>query len=146
MRHLAIDYGARRIGLALSDEGGSLATPLRVVEVTSQQDALTAVNNAVVEHDPEVLVVGLPLDMDGGRGAAARNVLAWTARLRLKTGRKVILVDERLSSFEAEQSIRQRKQAGERITRRRRKARLDAIAAAQLLQAYLEGSLQALEG
>lgn len=145
MRHLAIDYGKRRIGLALSDEGGQLATPLAVVEISSPESAIGAVARAVAEHDPQVLVVGLPLNMDGSRGPAAREVAVWAGELGRRTERQVRFVDERLSSFEAEQALRTRKQAGERITRRRRKASLDALAAAQLLQAYLDGRLEALE-
>ena len=73
MSHLAIDYGTRRIGLALSDEGGRLATPLEVLEVGSQEAALGALVKAINQNDPAVLVVGLPLNMDGSRGPAARD-------------------------------------------------------------------------
>lgn len=138
MRHLGIDYGTRRIGIAVSDEGGRLATPLAVLEVTSPEIGLRRVGELVAEHNARVLVVGLPLNMDDSEGPAAASVRKWAAQLSEGTGRPVVFVDERLSSFEAGQTLKARKQAGERMTRRGRKQRLDALAAAQLLQSYLD--------
>ena len=144
MRHLAIDYGTRRVGLALSDEGGRFATPVEVLEVNAPEQALDPIARLVVGEHVAVVVVGLPLNMDGSEGSAARAVRAWAGALAARTSRPVVFVDERLSSFEAEQTLRSRKQAGERLTRRDKKQRLDALAAAQLLQAYLDGTLAAL--
>ncbi len=124
--------------MALSDEGGRLATPLVVLEISSPEAALERVNELVAKHDPQVLVVGLPLNMDDSEGPAATSVRNWAALLGQRTGRAVVFVDERLSSFGAEQTLKARKQAGERITRRGRRQRLDAVAAAQLLQSYLD--------
>lgn len=138
MRHLAIDYGTRRIGIAVSDEGGRLATPLAVLEVTSPDAALRSIGGLVAEHDARVLVVGLPLNMDESEGPAAACVRKWAAQLSEAAALPVVFVDERLSSFEAGQTLKARKQAGERMTRRGRKRRLDALAAAQLLQSYLD--------
>ena len=144
MRHLGIDYGTRRIGLALSDEGGRLASPFEVLHVTDPRQAFPAISAIVAAEHVEVLVVGLPVNMDGTEGPAAAAVRAWARELAEKAGRPLVLVDERLSSFEAEQTLRTRRQAGERLTRGRKKARLDAVAAAHLLQAYLDGVLKAL--
>lgn len=141
MRHLGIDYGLRRIGLALSDEGGTLATPLQVLAVRAPAAAIGTIAQVARDHGVGRLVVGLPLNMDASEGPAAAAVRSWAGSLAAETGLAVIFVDERLSSFEAEQTIRQRKQAGEKITRRGRKGRLDAVVAAQLLQAYLDGAL-----
>ncbi len=142
MRHLGIDYGTRRVGLAVSDEGGRFATPLEVLEVGSPQQALEGVAAAVAEEGAEILVIGLPLNMDDSEGPAAVAVRRWADDLSARTGRQTVLVDERLSSFEAELTLRSRKQAGERLTRRGKKRRLDALAAAQLLQGYLDGTLR----
>lgn len=145
MRHLAIDYGTRRFGIALSDEGGKLATPLAVLQVRSPEAALDQIVRLIEEHQPRVLVVGVPLNMDGSIGPMAGAARHWARQLAQRTGRRLVLVDERLSTFEAEQSIRSRKQAGDRITREGRKSRLDALAAAQMLQSYLDGTTVALE-
>lgn len=144
MRHLAIDYGTRRVGLALSDEGGRFATPVAVIEVSASEQALDPIARLVANEHVAVVVVGLPLNMDGTEGPAARAVRGWADALAARTSRPVVFVDERLSSFDAEQTLRSRKQAGERMTRRVKKQRLDALAAAQLLQAYLDGTLAAL--
>lgn len=145
MRHLAIDYGTRRLGLAASDESGQWVTPLGVVEVTSPENAIEAVVKAAGDEGSQVLLVGLPLNLDGSEGDAARAVRAWAHRLVERTGLDLVFVDERQSSVEAEQALVERKRAGEKITRKGKKRRLDAVVAAQLLQAYLLGQLAAVE-
>jgi putative Holliday junction resolvase len=145
MRHLAVDLGARRVGLALSDEGGRFATPLDVLEVRTPAEALAAIEAVVRREGVERIVLGLPLNMDETAGAAARSAVAFGRELEKATGKEVIYVDERLSSFEAEQSLMQRKRAGEKLTRRQKKQRLDAIAAAGFLAAFLDGKLPAID-
>jgi len=145
MRTLAIDFGTRRIGVALSDQGGRFATPYDVLAVTSE-DALRFTIDRIVEREGvQQIVVGLPLNMDGTIGPAARQTIAWAKDLSTHAQLPVVFVDERLSSFEAEQSLVQRKRGGERITRQQKKERLDAIAAASFLQAFLDGRLQAID-
>ena len=146
MRTLAVDLGSRRVGLALSDEGGRFATPYEVVEVSSPQRAAEAVARVVEREGVERLVVGLPLNMDDGSvGPQARKAVAWGRALGERCGRPVVFVDERLSSFDAEQQLIDRKRGGERITRQRKKEQLDALAAASFLQAFLDGKLRAWE-
>ena len=145
MRTLAIDLGARRVGLALSDEGGRFATPYEVLQVTSPAQAGDAVKKVVSREGVERLLVGLPLNMDDSVGPQARQALEWGRALAASAGIPVVFVDERLSSFDAEQQIIDRKRGGERITRQRRKEQLDAIAAATFLQAFLDGRLPAYE-
>lgn len=145
MRHLGIDFGTRRVGLALSDEGGRFVTPLEVLEVNGAEQAFVRIEELVSSEHVSALVVGLPLNMDGSEGPAAHAVRQWAGELSVRTSRPVVFVDERLSSFAAEQTLRLRKQAGERMTRRGRKRRLDAVAAAQLLQSYLDGALPPLD-
>lgn len=141
MRTLAIDLGARRVGLALSDEGGRFATPYEVLTVSSPGQAANAVARVVEREGVERLVMGLPLNMDDSVGPQARQAVAWGRALGERVGKPVVFVDERLSSFDAEQQIIARKRGGEKITRLRRKERLDAIAAATVLQEFLDGRL-----
>jgi putative Holliday junction resolvase len=145
MRTLAIDFGARRIGLAMSDEGGRFATPLDVLEITSSQQATDQIQALCKKEEVEQLLVGLPLNMDGTSGPAARQAVDWGRALSDKTGKPVLFVDERLSSFEAEQRLSDRRRGGEHITRKQKKSRLDAHAAAGLLQAFLDGKLPAID-
>jgi putative Holliday junction resolvase len=141
MRTLAIDLGSKRVGLALSDEGGTLATPLDVLEVSSPQHAIEQILPILERESVQRLLVGLPLNMDDSVGPAARNTIAWAKHLASRANLPLIFVDERLSSFDAEQSLITRKRGGEKITRKQKKERLDALAAAGFLQAYLDGRL-----
>jgi putative Holliday junction resolvase len=143
MRTLAIDLGTKRVGLALSDSGGRYATPLEVLTVSSAGQALEEVLRVIAREGVERVVVGLPINMDESVGGMAQSTLAWGRALAAKSGRPVLFVDERLSSFAAEQSLIDRKQAGEKLTRRRKKEQLDAVAAANFLQQFLDGELQA---
>ena len=145
MRTLAVDFGDKRIGLALSDAGGSLASPLAVLTPANADVALDEVAAAAGREGAERIVVGLPYDMDGGVGKQARKVIAWAARLRDRTGLPTLLADERLSSFDAEQQLVARKRAGERLTRGKKKKQLDALAAANILASVLRGDAAAIE-
>jgi len=141
MRTLAIDLGARRTGLALSDEGGRFATPLDVLQVTSPGQALDPIIDVIRKESVTRLVVGLPLNMDDSIGPAARATIKWADELTRRTGLAVIFVDERLSSFAAEQRLADRKRGGEKMTRGQKKQMLDAHAAAGFLQEFLDGKL-----
>jgi putative Holliday junction resolvase len=141
MRTLAIDFGNRRIGLALSDEGGRLATPYDVLEVAAADQAVDPILQLVRRESVQRLLVGLPLNMDGTLGPAAREAIAWARRLEAQSKLPVTFVDERLSSFDAEQQLIARKRGGEKLTRKRKKEQLDALAAAGFLQAFLDGKL-----
>ena len=145
MRTLGIDFGSRRVGLALSDEGGRFATPYDVLVVASPDEATRAVVEVIRREDVERLVVGLPLNMDDTAGDAARKTIQWGNALAAATGRPVIFVDERLSSFAAEQHLADRRRGGERLTRGDKKRRLDAIAAAAFLQEFLDGRLPPID-
>jgi putative holliday junction resolvase len=145
MRTLAIDPGTRRVGLALSDAAGQLASPYDVLEVRSADQVISQIIQIVKKEDVERLLVGLPLNMDGTHGKAAREAQAFGKELQSRCGKPVFYVDERLSSFAAEQTLIDRKRQGEKITRRQKKTRLDALAAADFLQAHLDGKLPAVE-
>lgn len=145
MRTLAIDFGSKRIGLALSDEGGKFATPLDVLQVSSLESALRPITDLIKKESVTRIVLGLPLNMDDSIGPAAKAVVKWGDELASRTALPVIYVDERLSTFAAEQSLIDRKRGGEKITRKAKKERLDALVAAGFLQAYLDGKLAAID-
>ena len=145
MRTLAVDLGTKRVGLAMSDEGGSWASPLDVLQINSPQQAADGVAAVVVKEGVQRIVVGLPLNMDDSFGPQAKNAVAWGRALSERTGIPVLYVDERLSSFEAEQHLRAAKRAGAKMTRQDKKRRLDALAAVDFLQAFLDGKLSAVD-
>ena len=144
MRTLAIDPGAKRVGLALSDAAGRLASPYDVLQISSPAQAIAQILKVIETEGVERLVVGLPLNMDGSTGPSAKTAAAMGRDLEQRSGKPVIFIDERLSSFAAEQDMIARRRAGEKITRKQKKSRLDALAAASFLQAFLDGKLAAI--
>lgn len=144
MRTLAIDLGTKRIGIAMSDAGGKWATPIQVLTVSDPGHALQPIALIVQTESVERIVVGLPLNMDNSIGPQARAVLAWAGKLQKLTSIPLVFVDERLSSFDAEQKLIEIKRAGGKMTRKDKKQSLDAVAAAGFLQAFLDGQLAPL--
>lgn len=136
-RALGVDLGSRRIGLALSDPSGVVATPHRTLERSGDRAADHRAILAVArEAGADRIVVGLPLSLSGAVGPAARAVIEEVQALRAEAGEgmRVETHDERLTTVVAEQGLRA---AGTR--RRRRRAVVDEAAAAVILQAYLDG-------
>lgn len=147
MRALAIDLGERRVGLAVSDVTGLLARPLEVLDVRglSQQvqAVLRRIESLVAEDDGEVgpIVVGLPRRLDGSATEQTERVLAFVEMLKRRVSQPVVLQDERLTSVEAESRLA----LNDRDWRSRKK-KLDAAAAAVILQDYLDGRPRAESG
>jgi len=140
MRVLGVDYGQRRIGLAVSDPTGLLARPLRVLqrpggdERTAAASVVQVVSELEADGEPiAALVVGWPRRLDGSPNEQTPLVEAFAAALRQASRRPVHLQDERLTSHEADQRLALRERDW-----RRRKAQLDAAAAAIVLQDYLD--------
>jgi putative Holliday junction resolvase len=132
MRVLALDLGERRTGVALSDSLGWLATPLTVLQCHSREAELAAVVELVRRHQVKQVVVGYPLSLDGSIGPQAQRVDKYAAQLRTHLPEvPVILWDERLSTAQAERLVHE---AGRRVQRER----IDAAAAAVILQGYLD--------
>jgi len=132
MRYLGIDYGQKRTGLAVCDAGEVIASPLKVLTVS--QDCLVAgIAEIVRRENVDAIVLGLPLNMDGTAGYQAKRVRAFAAQMKDRIDVSIYLHDERLSSFEA-----QGKLAGVELTRKKKKQRLDAVAAAFILQSFLD--------
>ncbi|HVT89652.1 MAG TPA: Holliday junction resolvase RuvX [Tepidisphaeraceae bacterium] len=144
MRTLAIDLGTRRVGLALSDQNARLATPYEVLQITAPAQAINQILSIIQSEGVEKLVVGVPLNMDSSIGPAARSAIEWGRELSRQSNCPVVFVDERLSSYSADQQLNDRKRAGEKLTRKRRKEQLDAVAAAGFLQDYLDHKLTEL--
>lgn len=134
-RLLAIDYGEKRTGLALSDPSGTLASALDVVE--GEQALWDSLERLVREKEVERIVLGLPLNMDGSVGPKAREVLAFKARLEARVNVPVETWDERLTTVQAERSLRAGGASG-----RQRVRRLDKVAAQILLQSFLDRQSQ----
>ena len=128
----ALDLGARRIGIAVTDADGLSAHPLRTIERRSFGADLEAIRRTLGSRHIDCLVVGLPVNMDGSEGPMARHARTIAARLAEAFGIEVKLQDERLSSFEAE------KRLGNSVRREKRKQAIDAVAAVVILENYLE--------
>jgi putative Holliday junction resolvase len=139
-RVLGIDLGGRRIGLAISDRSGTLARPLATIVVERDTDAIDRVVKKIEELLREedglgAIVVGMPAALDGSATPQSARVAAFIARLASRTTLAIATEDERLTSREAESRLAIRERDW-----RRRKQKLDAAAAAIILQDYLDRS------
>jgi len=135
MRLLGVDLGDKRTGLALADTRVGLVEPLRVVErpIDPPQRLLDALAEAVDEFEPDCLVLGLPVNMDGTEGPRAKVVRVFAGALSERVGAPVSFHDERLSSAQADWEM-----ARSGLTRGKKKERRDALAAAAILRSFLE--------
>ena len=132
MRYLAIDYGTKRTGLAICDQAETVASPVTVIE--GQKNLAEKIAEIVDEQQVEAIVLGLPLNMDDSEGPQARLIFQFAEQLKRKLRIPVHFQDERLSTFSAEGKMTP---AG--FTIKGKKKRLDAVAAAEILQAFLDG-------
>jgi len=133
MRVLGLDLGSKRIGVALSDPEGAIASPLTTLERRGGAGDLTAVGELVREHDVGEIVVGLPLHMDGRRGPEAEAAKRFASELRGALGIRVGTIDERWTTVEAERALRESGRRG-----KKQRAVVDSVAAAILLRTWLE--------
>ena len=135
MRALGIDLGSKRIGIAVSDRSGTIASPLTVVQRSgSTQADHRRIAALVDEEEAELVVVGLPYNMDGSRGPAARAALAEARTLSTVLDVPVETHDERRTTVTADAALIER---GMRAPERRRV--IDKVAAAVMLQGWLDG-------
>lgn len=135
-RVLAIDYGERRIGLALSDPTRVLASPLpTLTRRAGKRPPFAALLRIIAEEDVTQLVLGLPLTLEGTENDWTREVRAFGERLAERAGLPVAWVDERMTSVRAERAVRS---IGLPKRERERKERVDAAAAVLILQAFLD--------
>lgn len=141
---LAIDYGRRRIGLALSDESGITARPLEIVTRTNRRDDVQRLRKLCRDHAVGSIVVGWPIRLDGTPGTMAAEAARFADRLRKQLGLPVELLDERLSSWEASQMIDANKTRHRSGLRKEKK--LDDLAAAVILRDYLARAVRGTQG
>lgn len=133
MRSLGLDIGDKRIGVALSDPGGILASPHSIIDRTDENQDIEVITDIVNQHQVEQIVVGLPRSMDGSISKQARKVEAFIQRLGSHTSVPIEFRDERLTTVSAKRLMQE---VSPRKTTK--KYRYDAIAAAIILQGYLD--------
>ena len=131
MKYLSIDYGNKRTGLAICDSAETIASPLTVIQ--GQNELIKKISEIVEKEEIEAIVLGLPLNMDGTEGDQAKIVLKFGKQLQNGLKIPVLMHDERLSSFGAKEKL-----SSAQYTRGKRKKRLDAVAAAEILESFLE--------
>jgi putative Holliday junction resolvase len=134
MRILALDHGTKRIGVAVSDETKTIAQPLEYIPAEPFADFLERLKKLLVEKEIDLVLIGLPRNMDGSYGPAAQKVEAFVAVLRGAITVPIKMWDERLTSAQANKILIQAK-----VRRDKRKEKVDKMAAAILLQSYLDG-------
>jgi putative Holliday junction resolvase len=133
MRYLAIDLGDKRTGLAIGDDQSRLISPLEVIVQQRGEALLIALLKAIQKQDPDALVIGLPINMDGSEGLPAKAGRAFGQTLAARSDLPIHFQDERLTSFAADQRM---SQSGR--TRKQKKELRDALAAAEILRDFFE--------
>jgi putative Holliday junction resolvase len=134
MRILAIDHGTKRMGIAISDELGMIAQPLEFIPAEPFADFLARLNEILKERQVELILVGMPRNMNGSYGPSALKVQEFVAALKVAVTIPIQTLDERLTSVQANRFLTEAELGG-----RRRKEKVDKSAAAVLLQSYLDG-------
>ncbi len=134
MRVLAIDHGTKRMGIAVSDELGMIAQPLEFVLAEPFDKFLARLKELIREKQVELLLVGMPRNMDGSYGPAALKVQEFVTVLKEAVAIPIKTWDERLTSAQANRFLIQAD-----VRREKRKEKVDKMAAAILLQSYLDG-------
>ncbi len=135
---LGLDYGERRIGMAVSDAEGEFAFPLGALERADWPKDLARLSDLIEERGIRRIVVGLPLHLDGRPGEMAAAARSFASRLEAATGLPVALQDERWTSSEAERSLRETGGGRRRRKKKGAKGEVDAVAASILLRTWLE--------
>jgi putative Holliday junction resolvase len=142
---LAVDYGRARIGLAIAGLQSQLPRPLLTLDRVNRNEDMRRLRELALEHSVRQIVVGLPLRLDGTRGEMAEEATRFAARLNKQLGLPVDMIDERLSSWEAERLLEE--QSGRVFHAAKRhsasepdsgRTSVDAVAAAVILKEYLE--------
>ena len=151
---LAVDYGRARMGLAIADAETRMAQPLSTMERINRNEDMRRLRELVREHSVKQIVVGLPLRLDGSRGEMAEEVGRFAERVRKQIGVPVEMVDERLTSWEAERMLEETQgrfihdeklAGGKKPTKSQARMTVDAVAAAVILKEYLDRQEQTAE-
>ncbi len=128
-----MDFGEKRVGLALSDPLGLTAQGMETLEPEDEGELLTKIEEMVTQKGITKVVVGLPLNMNGSKGPTAKKVLKFTEKLREKLKKPIVTWDERLSTISARRALNDM-----RRRTKGRKGEVDRLAATIILQSYLE--------
>ncbi|MCL1903405.1 MAG: Holliday junction resolvase RuvX [Oscillospiraceae bacterium] len=132
MRVLAVDYGTRRTGLAISDFTGTIASPLEVIHEKNFNTLVGKIVKVAVSNQAERIVVGNPINMNGTKGEKSEICERFTEKLRIASGLHVELWDERLTTVSATAIMNQNNRRGNK-----RRETIDSVAAAIILEGYL---------
>jgi len=133
MRVLALDIGEKRCGIAASDPSGKIAIPISTLDTRQVLDSHPNFRRILADHEPELLVCGLPVSLDGVEYGQASRVREYAGLISQQTGLPLVFIDERLSSSEARRILRE---SGH--SERSMRGKIDMVAASLLLTAYLE--------
>jgi putative Holliday junction resolvase len=133
MKLLAIDYGLKRTGLAVCDPSQTICSPYGILDST--KNLIGRLTEIIAEENVEAVVVGLPINMDDTEGPQAKTVREFAEKLKTKINIPVHFQDERLTSFAADEKLN-----AIEMSPREKKKRRDALAAAQILQAFLDNN------
>lgn len=136
MRIIGLDYGTKTVGVAVSDEMKLIAQPLLTIErkqANKLRQTYAAIERIILEQDVELIVLGYPKNMNNTEGERAQATLEFKEALERRTGLSVILVDERLTTVEADRIL---EDTG--VAKSSRKEHIDKMAAAIILQSYLD--------
>lgn len=132
-RFLGIDYGTVRIGLALSDPTGTLASPLPFLENQSLQQVTTSLSELIQTHQIEGLIIGLPRNMDGTYGPSAQKVREFIAQIQNSISLPITPIDERLTTAQASKQL-----SGIGLNQKQLRKKVDSSSACLILQQYLD--------
>jgi len=135
MRYLAIDYGLKRVGLALCDPSETFVSPLRQIETDGfdQNKVVEQIDKITRENEVEAIVVGLPLNMDNSEGRQAKLTRQFSDKLSQALSKPIFLQDERLSSAAADEML-----ADSGLSRKKQKEKRDMLAACDILRDFLD--------
>jgi putative Holliday junction resolvase len=133
MRYLGIDYGLKRTGLAVCDRDETITSPLAVINTDKQ--IIDKIIDIIRKYEVESVVIGLPINMDGSAGEQAAIVKAFAKQLEEAITIPIHFQDERLSSYSASEKL-----APAELSRKKKKQKLDAVAAAEILDDFLRNT------
>lgn len=133
MRVVALDIGERRVGVAAGDTSSRVAVPLKVLPAADVEQCAPAFRRLVEDHEPELIVAGVPLTLSGERGPQAERVERVARAVSERLGLPLAFSDERLSSAEAKRVLRE-----QGMSERQMRGRLDCVAASLFLQSWLD--------
>jgi len=131
MRYLAIDYGTKTTGLAICDPTETIVSPL--ASLATAKGLISRILAIIDSENVSAIVLGLPLNMDGSSGGQAEIIRAFAEKLKEHISIPIFFQDERLTTFAAEGKLVERE-----LTRKKKRARIDALAAAEILQQFLD--------